>query len=279
MILAAVSSAVLAAQGPATDDFRFEVASVRQNTSVSSASSISGATPGRFTVTNTPLRFILLHAYQLRDHQLIDAPDWTWSAAYDIVATYPAGSSPSDAATRAALRALLADRFQLTVRREKRQMPVYRLMTARGDGRLGAQLVRSTIDCEKWIAEKRPQMNAGGASAVAPGGRRPACLMTANRRGYLTGGTRTIAELSTTLQSFVGRPVIDATGLQGTFDIDLLWTPNGEISAPPAGVPVVSPDGPSLFTAIQEQLGLKLEAGTGDVDAVVIERIERPAVD
>jgi uncharacterized protein (TIGR03435 family) len=180
--------------------------------------------------------------------------------------------------TRAALQALLQERFRLIIRRERRSMPVYRLVMARGDRRPGPQLVPSTVDCEK-LAEKRAQIDGGGTSVVAPGGNRPACMMSANRRGFLTAGTRTIAELATALQSFVGRPVVDATGLQGTFDIDLSWRADNEVSAPPAGVRLVSPDGPSLFTAIQEQLGLRLEPGTGEVDAIVVERIERATPD
>jgi uncharacterized protein (TIGR03435 family) len=81
------------------------------------------------------------------------------------------------------------------------------------------------------------------------------------------------------LQSFLGRPVIDATGLTGSFDIDLQWTPNGEISAPPPGVQLRSPDGPNLLTAVQEQLGLKLESVVSVFNAFVVERVERPTSD
>jgi uncharacterized protein (TIGR03435 family) len=177
------------------------------------------------------------------------------------------------------LQQLLRERFKLAVRRENRQMTAYRLVLSRSDGRLGPQLVKSDIDCEKWLAEKRPQADAGGRSPVAPGGRRPACTMLANRRGYLTGGTRTIAELSNALASFLGRPVIDETGLEGSFDIDLEWTPNGEISAPPAGVQLRSPDGPNLLTAVQEQLGLKLESVVSVFNVIAIERVDRPTSD
>src|SRR5688572_14951290 len=92
----------------------FDVSSVRQNTTVSSNSSLS-STPTRLTITNTPLGFVMLHAYDLRAHQLVDAPDWTWSTGYDITATYPAGTP--DAQVRAMLQRLLADRLQLAVRR------------------------------------------------------------------------------------------------------------------------------------------------------------------
>jgi uncharacterized protein (TIGR03435 family) len=92
----------------------FEGASVRQNTSASSASR-TGPEPGRFTIVNVPLRFIILNAYGLRDHALIDSPDWTNTIAYDISATYPGGITPAEAETRLMLQQLLEDRFQLSL--------------------------------------------------------------------------------------------------------------------------------------------------------------------
>ena len=271
-VLMAVST--LSAQVPRA----FDVASVRQNTSGSAASSIS-TTPGRLVVTNTPLGFIVLHAFQLRAHEVVDVPDWAWSTAYDIAGTYPDGTAPTDVETRSMLRRLLEERFQLAVRRETREMPAYRLVAARGDRRLGPQLVRSDVDCEKWFAENRPQAAGGGGPGAAVPGQRPMCAMSTSRRGLLTAGAQTIAQLGAALQSLLGRPVIDGTGLQGRFDMDLKWTPNGEISAPPAGTPVVSPDGPSLLTAVQEQLGLRLDSTQAAFDVVVIERLERPMPD
>ena len=274
-MLMAVSVFALAAQAPVPS---FDVTSVRENTSGSSASDIA-STSNRFVVTNTPLGFIILHAYQLMGHQLVDVPEWAWSAAYDIAATYPGGVRPSDGDTRAMLQRLLAERFRLTIRREKRDLPVYRLVMVRADGRLGPQLTPSNVDCEKLIAEKGSASSTDRRSPVAPGGRRPECTMSASRRGLLTGGTQPISALAGALQAFLGRPVVDATGLQGRFDMDLEWTPNAEISAPPSGVAPLFPDGPSLLTAVQEQLGLKLENGTASFDVVVVQRVERPTPD
>ena len=138
-------------------------------------------------------------------------------------------------------------------------------------------LVRSDVDCEKSTAETRPQTGAG--SPGRPGGQQPMCMMSASRRGVLTGSGQTIPDLAGALQAFLGRPVIDGTALQGQFDMDLKWTPNAEISAPPPGVPVLNPDGPSLLTAVQEQLGLRLDSTRTAFDVVVIERLERPTPD
>ena len=253
----------------------FDVASVKENTSVSDTGGISRATPGRLRITNTPLRFVLLDAFELLDHQLIGAPEWTESARFDIIATYAVPATEQDG--RAMLRQLLADRFGLVTHRERRELPMYALVMARKDRALGPQLVRSDVDCEKWIAEKRPQAGAGGPSRVAPGGQRPACMMIASRR-FITAGTRTIAQLSTSLQALTGRPVVDRTGLTGTFDFDVQWT-SGTI-APPVGANATAPDdGPSIFTALQEQLGLRLESTRGPFDVVVIDSVKRPTPD
>jgi uncharacterized protein (TIGR03435 family) len=263
----------LAAQGP-SQPLAFDVASVRENTSVSDDARMT--TAGRFTAVNTPLWFLILEAYGLKGHELIGAPDWTGTTMYDIVATYPGGAAPTEAERHRMLQQLLAERFQLRMRRERRDTDVYRLVLARGDGRLGPQLVRSDVDCETWVAEKRPQIGAGGPSPV-PGGRRPACMMSVSRQGFLTGGTRTIGELALALQTLAGRPVLDATELTGTYNIDLVWAAASTDLARSADAG--SPSGGSFFTALQEQLGLKLEPGRSPLDVMVVEQVERPTPD
>jgi uncharacterized protein (TIGR03435 family) len=175
------------------------------------------------------------------------------------------------------LRALLAERFQLATRNEARELSVYALVLARKDGRLGPQLVRSEVDCDKWRAEKRPQQRAGGASPVSPDGFRPACMMITSRQ-FLTGGSRTIAELTASLQSLLGRPVVDRTGLSGVFDVDLRWA---QSDAPPRalGSAPSLDDAANIMTAVQEQLGLKLESTKAPVNVVVVEKLERPVPD
>ena len=253
----------------------FDVASVKENTSVSDRGG-PGSTPGRFRVTNSPLRFILLDAFHLMDHQLIGAPEWTESARYDITATYPADVARSEDDTRAMLRTLLADRFGLQTHRETRDLPMYALVLVRKDGTLGPQLVRSSIDCKQWIAEKRPQLGAGSSSPVAPGGKRPVCQLLATRR-FITAGTQTMQQLTGPLQAFTGRPVVDRTGLTGAFDFDLQWT-SGPVAAAP-GVAATPDDGSSIFVALQEQLGLRLEPGRASFDVVVVDAVRRPTPD
>jgi uncharacterized protein (TIGR03435 family) len=174
------------------------------------------------------------------------------------------------------LRTLLADRFGLRTHRETRDLPIYSLVMARKDGALGPQLVRSSIDCKQWIAEKRPQMGAGTASPVAPGGKRPVCMTLATRR-FITAGTRTMNDLLGPLQAMTGRPVVDRTGLTGAFDFDLQWS-SGPVAAP-TGAAAAPDDGSSIFVAVQEQLGLRLEPGRAPFDVVVVDAIRRPTPD
>lgn len=250
----------------------FEVASVKINRKAEGPSKISGSsTPGRFIASNTPLRFIVLYAYGLLDHQLVGGPEWMWSTSIDVTASYPSGMAPSDQDVRIMVQNLLRDRFGFTAHREQREMPIYALTLARKDGRLGAQISRSEVDCAKWIADKRPTLDAGGTSSVSPSGKRPACGMVATRK-FLTGGTRTMQQLAVTLQSMLGRPVFDRTGLTGSYDIDLQWTPvESSGGAPPN-------DAPSIFTALQEQLGLKVSPDRDKVEVLVIDKVERPTV-
>jgi len=240
LTLVATSAARLLAQQVAAP--AFEVASVKENTSVSSVSSISGPRPGRFTIVNMPLRFIVLEGLGLLDHQLIGAPDWTTSARFDIPAAFPSGSSP-ERDWRPMLQRLLVDRFGLTVHHEMREVPSYRLVLARKEGTLGAQLVRTDGGCDKPAA----------------------CTLLVNRQS-LTARTQPIQKILPALQSLTGRPVIDRTELTGTFDIDLKWSESGDA-------------GPSIFTALQEQLGLRLESARDPFDVVVIDSVRRPTPD
>jgi uncharacterized protein (TIGR03435 family) len=161
------------------------------------------------------------------------------------------------------LRALLAERFKLVVHHETKEQPVYALVLARPDGKLGAQIKPSTLDC----------------SVQPPPGQSNGCGMnssTNNTTGLMTGRGRSIQDLGDALSNFVTeRMVIDRTGLAGAFDFELRWTPDNLRGAPnPAGA--APSDAPSIFAALQEQLGLKLEAQRAPVEFVVIDKVERP---
>ena len=256
----------------------FDVAAVKENRSVEQSGRTSGVDAGQYTATNMPLYFLVLTTYSLLDHQLAGMPDWTRTTRYDIAASYPPGLRPNEQELKAMLQGLLADRFKLVAHHETRELPAYALTMANKDRKLGPQMSSSSVDCVKWLADGRPQIAAGPPSAIAPGGMRPECLLIANRRGILTAGTKPIKELAVALQSFVGRPVVDQTGLSGNFNMDMQWTPSASDASAPAGPPAAD-IGVSIFTALQEQLGLKLESTKASFDVLVVDHIERPIPD
>jgi uncharacterized protein (TIGR03435 family) len=255
------------AQSLAVAPRQFEVASVKQNLSQSDASNISSAAQGRFVATNVPARFLILYAYDLLAHQLTGLPEWTSDKAFDIVGLYPAEHRPSDRETRLMLQNVLTERFALRTHHEQRDLPAYDLVVARNDGQLGPQIHKSEIDC---AAAKRPQSDAVNPSPVSPSGKRPVCRMIATRR-FLTGGTRTMHDVTGPLQAMLGRPVVDKTGLPGAYDLDLQWAPTDLHAEESAGS-----DGPSLFTALQTQLGLKLVPHKEKFDVLVVDDIRLP---
>src|SRR5688572_7064844 len=240
------------AAAPAT----FDVASIRLNTSDAAGGGGGPRPGGRYIYTNMPVRSLIAIAYGLPNDRLIGAPAWLATTRYDINAT--GKENPVRAETEQMFRALLRDRFRLAVHPEKRELPVYSLVVARPDGRLGPGLRRSAIDCNDPEARKK------AAAAAVPGARMTCGIMFGS--GQITAGGTEVSVLLGTLTSASGRAVLDRTGLTGGYDIDLKWTVSPQPDA----------DAVSIFTAVQEQLGLKLENATAQLDVLVIDRIERP---
>jgi uncharacterized protein (TIGR03435 family) len=241
--------------------------------------------PGRFSAASVPLRQVLLNAFRLRSFQLAGAPDWL-DDRFDITATV-AGNPPVDQ-LQAMLRTLLVDRFGLVSHREMRDLPIYVLTIARTDGRLGTDLRRSGTDCAPIRlprgvpAPPPPPPSVGVPPSSGP--RDPNDIAgtcpSVGFPGQISYRNITMLQLGNLLGLFSGRPVADRTGMDGTFDVDLVFTPDQPSGAPGGPAPpAASSDAPSIFTAVQEQLGLKLEASRGPVDVLVIEHIERPTPD
>ena len=160
------------------------------------------------------------------------------------------------------LRSLLEDRFRLSAHRETRDLPIYALVLARADGRLGPRLRQTTSDyCAKLLeAAGKP-----GDTPIPTGS--PACGMRPGGNGNeVTAGAVPMNELARLLNVVSGRTVVDRTGLTGVWDFGLKWSP--------FDAPAPDPDRPSIFTALQEQLGLRLDATTGPVEVLVIDRVE-----
>jgi len=224
----------------------FEVAAVRPS---DPASQISIRRSGdRLNTTNTSLEMLITWAYDIRNDRLLGKPKWLDSARYDIAAK--AGESLAPGLLQRMMQSLLAARFQLAIHRETRELPMYAMVV----GKNGAKV---------HLTE------AKGDAGQSP------FSMTA--RGHLTGSQVTAAMLANVLSNQLGRSVQDETGLKGVFDFELEWEPDADAQS--AGVddaPAFADarTGPSIFTAIQEQLGLKLEPRKGPVEVIVIDHVE-----
>jgi uncharacterized protein (TIGR03435 family) len=258
----------------------FEVTSVKPNKSGDGRVMMSMPPTGRYTATNVPLRLLLQNSYNVQPFQIIGAPNWMTSDRFDIVAKAPDGFTPDQ--LRPMVRALLADRFKLKAHVETREMPTYDLVLARPDGKLGPNLKPSKTDCKAMLANRR-----GGPPPAPPQpGQQIECGFMIGG-GIMNAGGMPLTQLAQSLAQFVNRVVTDKTGLTGEYDFQLTYTPEGRgglpgiPGGPPPGVdgPAADPDRPSLFTALQEQLGLKLDSQKGPVDVLVIDSVEQPTED
>ena len=247
----------------------FDVATIRLNKSGARQRSIGFEPGGRFVARNMPLRFVIGRAFgegfPLPEYLLDGGPDWITSEPYDIEAVPDRAaidglSGPARAATLfAMLRTLLAERFSLRAHWEPRERPVYAMVPARGDGRLGPQLVRASGgDCRSPLS---PDLSSP----------LPVCGTLPMNNDVLRGVGMTMAEIMRTLQFYLDRPVVDRTMLTGQFTFEVKFA----LELP--GTPV--PDAPSIFSALPDQLGLRLEARRDWVDILVIDHVDRPTAD
>jgi uncharacterized protein (TIGR03435 family) len=259
---------------------RFEVASIKPHRPDDDVLFAYSYDESRFTATGS-LHMLIRLAYELQDSQLAGGLNWTDSDLYDIVAT--ADGAPTPDIMRLMLRELLADRFMLRLSVEMRERPIYALSMVKSDAIAGPQLKPAAVDCDALFATARPGRDAALPPTLAGG--RPSCGIRF-APGTLTAGGMTMAVLANHLSMWVDRIVMDRTGLQGTFDLSLKWLPDRLPEAPaPLSTPdfgplgVLDPSAPSIFTALQEQLGLKLDALKGPAEVFVVEQVERPTAD
>jgi uncharacterized protein (TIGR03435 family) len=243
----------------------FEVASVKPNKSGDIQALMFPQPGGRFTATNVTLRALIIGAYHLQDSQLSGGPDWLDRERFDIAAK--ADGDPSADQFFAMLQALLSDRFKLTLHHEARVVTIYALLVARRDGRRGPRLRSSDAKCGAAASNYFPVV----PDPSAP----PPCGDFRMGPRSLVARGMTMPRLASLLAPRVGRIVVDATGLGEAFDVELDWMPDQlqETNNRQAN------DAPSLFTALQEQLGLKLESTRGPVDVLVVDHAERPTAD
>jgi uncharacterized protein (TIGR03435 family) len=239
--------------------------------------------PGRIRFNDMPLRVLIMRAYDVQNFQ-ISGPSWMDSQRFDIIAKVPDGASKQDA--RIMLQNLLADRFKLKLHKGSKEAAVYELVVAKRGLKLKEAVQTAAAPVE----------DAGGPQAGPPRGKdgllktphgQLGIQATASGRMRMQGDAVTMTRLTEVLEIAVGRPVVDKTGLTGTYDVMLDFSPESMGPGPkgPApgqggGNPVDAPrdsndSGPTIFTALQEQLGLKLESRRGTVDLLVVESVEK----
>ncbi len=229
----------------------FEVASIKPSAPGGHGVQIQITPGGRFVAKNVNLKFLIQYAYGVKEFQITGGPAWLSSEGFDVVAKPEGGERTVNRTDlQQMVQALLADRFKLTFHRETKELPVYTLVVAKGGSKLQAS------------SAQHGQMRMG--------------------RGQISAQKVSISELAGNLGNQLGRNVIDRTALTGEFDFELKWTPDetqsfGPKGPPPEGAPPVDPNSPSIFTAVQEQLGLKLEGDKGPVDILIVDTAGKPA--
>jgi uncharacterized protein (TIGR03435 family) len=246
LLVLALSAAALVAQNPPT----FEVATIKPSKS-SGGVGIGVSPGGLFDTTNTSLSILIKFAYDLHSRQIVGGPSWLETDRYDVTGKPDKPGKPSLKQLNMMVQNLLADRFQLTFHRDKRELPVYAITIAKS----GPKLIKNESD---------PNGLWGGAGIGARS---------------LSLRNITMAEFASILQgagSIVERPVVDQTGLgSARYDLTLKWTPDEPQPGDERRADNAAP--PDLFTAFQQQLGLKLESTKAPVDVLVIDRVEKPS--
>ena len=237
---------------PVDPEMRFEAASIKRSDSL--AVPRMSTSPGRYNVAGVRLSGLVSDALRVPPNRITGLPNWSVNERYTITAKAPQGTPSTDGrAMFVMLTNLLKDRFKMATHTETREIPVFNLVFARNDKRFGPSFTESS---------------AGESVRINPGG-------TASLRGVR------MDRLAQILTPYVGRPVIDRTGLTSYYNVTLKWMPDAgstSVAPLPAGALPLDPDAPTLFTAMQEQLGLKLESARAPLDVVVIDRVERPTL-
>jgi len=253
VVFSVIAGAALSSQGPsagAGESASFEVASVKPNTSRISNALPPSLANGSYSASNVALKSVIANAYDVRIFQIEGGPDWLTAERFDIIARGREGTP--DRLRPAMLRTLLAERFKLVAHLETREQQVYSLTVLRSDGRLGPQL--------------KPAAPATGSSSGFP------AASVANGTARINGSRVSMDTFAIMLTSSVfNQRVINRTGLSGEFELDLRFTPDSSTAA--------APEFPSIFTAVQEQLGLKLQSERAPVPVLVIDSVQRPTPD
>ena len=253
----------LCAQAAAQDLAKFEVVSIKRHVTLDAGGGIQTLPDGTMIMTNQPIASLIRGAAPVPVREVVGAPEWVNTERYDVTTKPPAGSTAAQ--RREMPRRMFIDRMKLVAHVEERERDTFALVLARSDGRLGPNLKPSTLDCAP-----RP---AGAAPAAAPpvsADARRRCGGSFGPGSIVSGGT-TIDVLVQSLGGLAGGLVNNRTGLQGLYSVELHFAPNGLASDDKRG-----DEPPQFLTALQEQLGLKLQPEKTMVPVLVIDSIVRP---
>jgi uncharacterized protein (TIGR03435 family) len=265
----AVLVLILSAFLTALDGAQFDAVSIKPNVSPPGSGGGMRTMPdGSFRMTNQPIASILNAASPEPVVEVMGIPGWARDERYDIVATAPEGSKPAQ--QREMLRNMILDRMKLVGHVEQQERTTFALLLARSDGRLGPDLKPSTLDCSAAGRGGPPSQPQGPPSAAEAQSR---CGMSMSR-GMIASGGITMDRLVPSLRGLAGGLVKNQTGLEGFYALTLRFSPG--MSADPSAA---SDDAPQFVTALQEQLGLKLQPEKSMVAIFVIDHIERPIPD
>ncbi len=269
-----VLAACIAAGQTAQSQPAFEVASIKPSDPANGGTQIGVSPGGVFTAKNVTVKALIQQAYELRDFQISGGPGWVETERYDIIAKGQVGVSEDDVRKmtkeqlrhlqeqfRLELRALLSNRFQLKVHQDSKELPGFALVIAKGGDKLRAV--------------------PGGAES--PDGLN-GLTMKRNETGLweMTGRDVPVASLVQILARQVGSTVVDRTGLTGNYDFTMTFSPDIDQRPPEPGLegdsrPAIDAAGPSVFAALQQQLGLRLETQKTPVVIVVIDSVQKPS--
>jgi uncharacterized protein (TIGR03435 family) len=242
----------------------FEVVSIKRNVGSTVGNSMRTLPDGTEVMTNSPVRTFILTASPVDAIDVEGLPDWTHTERYDVIVKPPADSTRAQ--RREMWRRMFADRFKLKAHIEQRERDVYDLLLAREDGRLGRQIQPSSADCTAGALTPGPRPSPLSGDDV----RRSCGTMVGLNQ--VVSGSMTLAQLSGTLRGIIGARVTDRTGLDGVYAFELAFSRG--LSAQPGAV---ADDRPDIFTALQQQLGLKLVRKKSMLPVLVIDSIERPS--
>lgn len=267
LVLGLVAAASLAAQDAAVRDAVIEVVSIKPTPQGTPGGSFGSRPGGGIVTINMPMSSLISLAYELNDSNAIEgAPAWFFREGFDVTATYAGQPTPDQ--TRAAWRAVFADRFKLKARIDRREVPAFAVVLARPGQPLPVGMTRIATDCAALRAA-RQRGETPPPPPLTPAGAPPCGARYGG--GQIVSSGMPIAQFVRSIQSSAGRIMIDRTGLEGDYEFTFRYsTPR------PGGAPPDPDAAPDLFTALSEQLGLKVEPTRATSEFLIVEHIERP---